>query len=119
MSRVLCARRASSASGILSTCWRITRLVKRQGIHLDRPQDEDSIDPLASESPSLAGISGASVVGRIASGGRAGQTIERVGRKSDPTLRAVIAERQAQLGGFDLHAGVAVPAGDRERLEHL
>ena len=89
------------------------------GIDLDRPQDEESVDPLANESPPLAGIAGASVVGRIASGARSGQTVERAGRKSDATLRAAIAERQAHLGGFDLHAGVAVPAGDRERLEHL
>jgi hypothetical protein len=26
---------------------------------------------------------------------------------------------KARAGGFDLHAGGAVPTGDRERLEHL
>jgi hypothetical protein len=45
--------------------------------------------------------------------------VARVGRRSDTTLRAAIAERQAHFGRFDLHAGVAVPAGDLERLEHL
>jgi hypothetical protein len=104
---------------LLTVARRITRLVKHRGIDLDRPQDEDAIDGLASESPLLPGISGASVFGRVATGARAGEMVSRVGRRSDATLRAAVAERQAHLGGFDLHAGVSVPAGDRERLEHL
>jgi Putative transposase len=104
---------------LLTIARRITRLVARHGIDLERPQAEDRVDELASESPLLAGISGASVFGRIATGARAGEMALRVGRRSDATLRAAIAERQAHLGGFDLHAGIAVPAGDRERLEHL
>jgi len=104
---------------LLTIARRITRLAKRHGIDLDRPQEEEASDPLASESPLLAGISGASVFGRVATGGRAGQRAQRIGRHPDASLRAAVAEHQAQFGGFDLHAGVAVPAGDRERLEHL
>ena len=41
---------------------RITRLVKRHGIELDCPTEEvECLDPLASESPLLAGICGASL----------------------------------------------------------
>ncbi len=104
---------------LLATARRITRLVKRRGIDLERPQAEERVDRLASESPLLAEISGASVFGRVATGGRAGEVVLRVGRKSEATLRAALAERQAHFGGFDLHAAVAVPAGDRNRLEHL
>jgi hypothetical protein len=104
---------------LLSVARRITRLAKRHGIELDRLREEEAIDSLASESPLLAGISGASVLGRVATGGRAGQPVQRLGRNADSPLRAAIAARQAQFGGFDLHAAVAVPAGDRERLEHL
>jgi len=45
--------------------------------------------------------------------------VVRVGR--DPTAPMVISSGplQAESEGFDLHAGVAVPAGDRGRLEHL
>src|SRR5262249_48773736 len=43
---------------------RITRLFKRHGIELDCPSEEvECLDPLASESPLLAGICGASVLG--------------------------------------------------------
>ena len=68
---------------LLATARRITRLVKRRGIDLERPQAEEPVDRLASESPLLAGISGASVFGRVATGGRAGEVVLRVGRKSD------------------------------------
>jgi hypothetical protein len=99
---------------------RITRLAKRHGVHLENShEDELALDPLASESPLLAGICGASVVGRIATGRRAGQPVLRLGRRRDAPLVALGGERQAHLDGFDLHANVAVPAGDRSRLEHL
>jgi hypothetical protein len=57
---------------------RITRLARRHGIDLERPSEEvDRVDPLASESPLLAGICGASVLGRIATGRRAGKAVVR------------------------------------------
>jgi transposase-like zinc-binding protein/putative transposase len=83
---------------LLTVARRITRLVKHRGIDLDRPNEEDAIDEFASESPLLAGISGASVFGRAATGGRAGEMVARVDRRSDGTLRAAIAERQAHFG---------------------
>jgi hypothetical protein len=99
---------------------RITRLAKRHGIDLDRPSEEvECFDPLASESPLLAGICGASVLGRIATGARVGQPVLRVGRSAGAPLVTLSGERQAHAAGFDLHANVAVPAGDKTRLEHL
>ncbi|HET8577005.1 MAG TPA: transposase [Methylomirabilota bacterium] len=76
-------------------------------------------DPLAEESASLAGISGASVLGRIALGPRAGGRVRRLGQ--DPSSGVTVARgpRQAQLDGFDLHANVWVPGRDRARLERL
>ncbi|MGH7822585.1 MAG: transposase zinc-binding domain-containing protein, partial [Candidatus Binatia bacterium] len=99
---------------------RITRLAKRRGIDLDHPNEEiDAMDPLATDSPFLSGVCGASVVGRIASGPRAGQPVLRIGRDSDATLVTSGGGRHAHVDGFDLHANVAVPAGDRDRLELL
>jgi Putative transposase len=40
----------------------------------------------------------------------------RISRSEKPTARG---PRQAQLGGFDLHANVRVPGRDRARLERL
>ena len=66
-----------------------------------------------------AAIQGASVLGRVATGPRAGAAVVRLGR--DPKAPAVTSSGplHAHLEGFDLHAAVAVPAGDRARLEHL
>ena len=41
---------------VLSIARRLTRLARRRGIEPDRPQEDDSIDLLASESPLLAEI---------------------------------------------------------------
>jgi len=88
---------------------------------LERPSDEvHPTDLLALEFPALAAISSASVVGRVATGDHAGARLVRIGR--DPDAAWVVSSsgpRQAHLDGFDLHANVAVPAGDPERLEHL
>jgi Putative transposase len=99
---------------------RIARLAKHHDIELDRPNEQvECLDPLASESPLLAGICGASVLGRIATGVRAGQPVLRIGRRADAPLVTRSGKRQAHSEGFDLHVNVAVPAGDRTRLEHL
>ncbi len=99
---------------------RITRLAKRRGIDLEGSRGEEpALDPLANDSPLLTGICGASVLGRIATGRRAGEPVLRVGRRRGGSLVTLGGERQAHLDGFDLHANVAVPSGDRSRLEHL
>lgn len=99
---------------------RVVRLAKRHGIDLERPGDEaDRLDPLADESPALAGICGASVAGRIATGAKAGQPVLRIGRDPDAPWITSTGPRHAHVDGFDLHAGVAVAGGARVRLERL
>jgi hypothetical protein len=74
---------------------------------------------MVEESPALAGISSASIEGRIALGSRAGARGWRAGDDPDAPWVLSTAPRHAHLTGFDLHANVAVPAADRARLEHL
>jgi hypothetical protein len=45
--------------------------------------------------------------------------VQRVGRDRSPAAITSTGPLHAHLDGFDLHAAVAVPAGDRKRLEHL
>jgi hypothetical protein len=75
---------------------------------------------LAAEQPLLAQLYGASVASRIATGRRAGQRVLRLGDCIDPEeLPAFEGERCASASGVSLHANVAVPARDRQRLERL
>jgi hypothetical protein len=69
--------------------------------------------------PVVAQIQGASVLGRVATGPRAGQRVLRLGR--DPTAPVVTTggPRHAHIEGFDLHANTAVSAGANARLENL
>ncbi|MBI3782975.1 MAG: transposase [Deltaproteobacteria bacterium] len=99
---------------------RIMRLVKRHGIDLEQPSTEDdSGDERLLEYPLYAKIQGAAVVGRVATGRRAGARVARVGQSIYPTEPKANESLHAHIEGFDLHAAVAVPAGDRKRLEHL
>ena len=74
---------------------------------------------MVEESPVLAGLSSASIQGRIALGPRAGARVWRVGDDPDAPWVLSTAPRHAHLAGFDLQANVAVPASDRARLEQL
>ena len=98
---------------------RIIRLLRRHDIDLEGSSDDERSDPLALESPVLAPVQGASVLGRVATGPRAGQRVLRLG--SDRTVPPVTTggPRHAHIEGFDLHANVAVRAGETERREHL
>ncbi len=99
---------------------RIIRLVARHGIELERPNEEaDATDERLFECPAYAEIQGAAVAGRVATGPRAGAPVARLGRGPIEGERPVSVPLHAHIEGFDLHAGVAVPAGDRNRLEHL
>ncbi len=62
------------------TYQRVQRLLARRGLDVDDPPD---VDPLAEESPALAGISSASIQGRIALGPRAGARVLQLGREPD------------------------------------
>lgn len=96
---------------------RILRVLTRHGLGHDA--DASPSDPLADDSPVLAGLSRASVQGRVALGPRAGARLLALGR--DPDARWVISggPRHAHLEGFDLHGNVAVDGEDRARLEQL
>ncbi|MGH7323535.1 MAG: transposase [Candidatus Rokuibacteriota bacterium] len=96
---------------------RILRLLARRGLGPDT--DVSRTDPVAEESPALAGLSSASVQGRVALGPRVGARVMALGR--DPEARWVASggPRHAHLEGFDLHANVAVDGENRERLEQL
>jgi hypothetical protein len=100
---------------------RIIRLVRKHGIELEAEDGESGaeIDPLFEEQPALATIQGASVLGRVVTGPRAGRWVVRLGR--DPRADVVISggRRQAHMRGFDLHTDTAVREGERDRLERL
>jgi len=102
----------------LGACTKTLEHLRREGRWLDLEEDSGAIDgedPLAMESPVLASIYGASVVGRLALGPRAGQRVltfvSEPPRKGESRLPGVM--------GFDAHAGVSVEAGKRKHLERL
>ena len=94
---------------------RVLRLLERRGYG----DAEAARDPLAEESPVLAGITGASVLGQVALGRRAGARVWRLGSEPDAPWIASMGPRQAHLDGFDLHADLRVAGHDRRWLEHL
>ncbi len=94
------------------------RLLERRGLE-SGGADLCQADPVVEESPALAGISSASIQGRIALGSRAGARVWRVGDDPDAPWVLSTAPRHAHLAGFDLHANVTVPAADRPRLEQF
>jgi hypothetical protein len=95
-----------------TTAHRVIGLLARRGI-----LDGDMLDPLAEESPLLAGVTGASVQGMIATGERAGMRVRRV--LSDPAEGVRTGHLCYASRGFSLHAATAVAAGDRAALERL
>ena len=79
-------------------------------------------DALARDQPLLALLAAASLRTRIANGPhtgerwrRLGDRVEPAGAREDPDASPRVPEH----GGMSLHAEVAVPAGDRRRLERL
>ncbi len=68
----------------------------------------------------LPQLAAASAQGRVASGARAGRRVLRLGDRIDAEdVRETRTPLCANVGGVSLHAGVAVPARDRRRLERL
>ena len=94
----------------------VLRLLARRGF---APDVEAARDPLVEESPVLAGITGASVLGQIALGPCAGARVWRLGADPDAPWITSSGPGQAHVEDFDLHASVRVPGHDRRRLEHL
>jgi Putative transposase len=106
------------AAALATIRHRVQRLLVRRGLE---PGDDATgpADPLADESPVLAGIVGASVQGRVALGPRAGARGRRLGDARDRAIVTSRGPRQAHLDGFDLHANVWVSANDRAGVERL
>jgi hypothetical protein len=99
---------------------RSIRRVARHGIDLEHPSEEgDTSDKRFLDCPVYAEIQGSAVLGRVATGPRAGGRVARVGGAPAAVAIPAAGALHAYLEGFDLHAAVAVPAGDRARLEHL
>jgi hypothetical protein len=82
--------------------------------------DDAEADRWFGEQPLLAGLAGASALGRTATGPNAGRPLRRLGDRIDLTAPVEFSgPRCASLAGVTLHANVCVPARDRRRLERL
>jgi hypothetical protein len=97
---------------------RIARLLNRRGIG-DRDDSAGEADAWTDEAPVLAGLAAASVQGRVALGRQRGARLRRVGVQPDEAEPRPLGRCHARSSGFDLHAGLVVPAGQRERLERV
>jgi pimeloyl-ACP methyl ester carboxylesterase len=84
---------------------RIIRLLRRHDIHLESRLDDERSDPLALDSPVLAHLQGASVLGRVATGPRAGQRVLRLGNDASGPPITTGGPRHAHSEGFDLIRG--------------
>lgn len=98
---------------------RIERLLVRRGVWTAHAESAVG-DPWTEEAPVLDGLAAASVEGRVALGPRAGGEVRRCGHLPDqPPLPVVRGPCHVASGGFDLDAGVVVPAGEVAHLERV
>ncbi len=96
----------------------ITRRLQRRGLG-PGAGEADAPDPWIDETPVLAGLAAASVQGTIALGPHRGARVRRLGDAAEPVETSTPGHCHARANGFDLHAGLIVPAGQRERLERI
>jgi hypothetical protein len=96
----------------------IARLLNRRGIGEDADSAGEA-DAWTDEAPVLAGLAAASVQGRVALGRQRGTRIRRLGVAPDEVTPRALGRCHARSNGCDLHAGLVVPAGQRERLERV
>lgn len=110
--RVAAPTREDLARLVVRLRQRIQRLLGRSGLV------PEEIDEGVLHEDLLGGLQAASMQGRIAVGPRAGWQVLRVGGEEVrvPHLGQGLC---ADSEGYNLHAGVHVPAGQRERLESL
>ena len=90
-------------------------MLDRRG--LGDSDDASGEDAWADEAPVLAGLAAASVQGIVALGHRRGARVRRLGEPPETIEAPTPGRCHARSNGFDLHAGLVVPAGQRERLE--
>ena len=114
--------RAPDTSDVLKVVESVARgvssLMKRRG--MESSGDGEDSDKLAREDPWLAGVLGASVTGRLATGAQAGRCVATGGDRVDPEeTESLSSERCARSSGFSLHANVSIPRPDWARLERL
>ena len=110
---------AADVADVLATIApRVRRLLERRGFG-DSDEGGGAPDAWAEDAPVLAGIAAASVRGVVALGNRAGARVRRVGNPVGEDAPSALGRCHARQDGFDLHVGVLVPAGQRERLERL
>ena len=101
---------SAEVAGVLATvARRIDRLLVRRGL-AEAAASEGATDPWAEDAPALAGIAAASVQGLVALGARAGARVRRAGDLPETVTPGAPTRCHAQQHGFDLHAGLVVPA---------
>jgi hypothetical protein len=98
---------------------RIDRLLQRRGVMTTTSEESGGADRWAEEASALAGLAAASVQGLLALGPRAGARMARYGSPPEEVTPVTLGRCHANVDGFDLHAGIVVPAGQRDRLERL
>jgi hypothetical protein len=115
------AARAVTAADVADVLAAITpaveRLLARSGLGPDAASDEPGA--FAEATPLLAGLAAASVEGRVALGGTPGARPRRLGAAPAERGEPMALPCHARWEGFDLHAGLLVPAGQRDRLERV
>lgn len=94
---------------------RIRRVLDRRG--LGDGDETGGTDAWAEDAPVLAGLAAASVQGIVALGRQRGARTRRLGEPPESIEPPAPSRCHARSNGFDLHAGLLVPAGQRERLE--
>jgi len=97
---------------------RIEQLLERRGVTAIA-EERGVVDRWAEEAPVLAGLAAASVQGQVALGPQAGARVARYGAAPEDVAPVPLGPCHAGVDGYDLHAGIVVRAGERERLERL
>ena len=91
---------------------RITRLLDRRGLG-DHDDGAGDTDAWADDAPAVAGLAAASVQGTVALGHGRGARLRRLGAPAHQVEAPPLGRCHARSNGFDLHAGLVVPAGQR------
>ena len=106
---------ADVADGLAAMTPGVHRVLARGG----DPEDPHGGDEFADASPLLAGLAAASVQGVVALLRHAGDAPPSGGQSSTNRGVPALGACHARWEGFDLHAAVRVPAGQRDRLERV